>query len=123
MRCPYPISIPNPAISQNVIVEYRQDGTLLTSLGEILEPRSEVPCGHCMVCLENRREDWATRMECESRTAAQTLFVTLTYSPEYCPDELNLLAKAKSDDMYKNIDSCMDKLTSQLKEQKERAMA
>lgn len=91
MRCPYPISIPNPAIKQNVIVEYRQDGTLLTSLGEILEPRTEVPCGHCMVCLENRREDWATRMECESRTAAQTLFVTLTYSPEFCPDELKLL--------------------------------
>ena len=38
-------------------------------------------------------------------------------------DELNLLAKAKSDDMYKNIDSCMDRLTSQLKAQKERTMA
>lgn len=38
-------------------------------------------------------------------------------------DELNLLAKAKSNDMYKNIDSCMDRLTSQLKAQKERTMA
>ena len=33
-------------------------------------------------------------------------------------DGVNILAKSKSDDMYKNIDECVDRLTSQLKEQK-----
>lgn len=37
-------------------------------------------------------------------------------------DEYNLIAKAKSDEMYKNIDICVDRLTTQLKEQKEKAM-
>ena len=33
-------------------------------------------------------------------------------------DGVNIMAKAKSNDMYKNIDECVDRLTSQLKEQK-----
>ena len=33
-------------------------------------------------------------------------------------DGINLMSKAKSNDMYKNIDECVDRLTSQLKEQK-----
>lgn len=37
-------------------------------------------------------------------------------------DEYNIMAKAKSGDMYKNIDECLDRLTIQLKEQKEKAM-
>ena len=33
-------------------------------------------------------------------------------------DGLNIMAKSKSNDMYKNIDECVDRLTTQLKEQK-----
>ena len=33
-------------------------------------------------------------------------------------DGVNIVAKSKSNDMYKNIDECVDRLTSQLKEQK-----
>ena len=36
-------------------------------------------------------------------------------------DEYNIIAKAKSNDMYKNIDDCLDRLTAQLKEQKDKA--
>ena len=32
--------------------------------------------------------------------------------------EYDLLAKAKSNDMYKNIDECIDKLTYQIREKK-----
>lgn len=35
-------------------------------------------------------------------------------------DGHDIIAKAKSNDMYKNIDDCLDRLTSQLKVQKER---
>ena len=35
-------------------------------------------------------------------------------------DDYNIIAKAKSDDMYKNIDDCLDRLTAQLKEQKDK---
>lgn len=34
--------------------------------------------------------------------------------------EYNILAKAKSNDMYKNIDDCLDRLNSQIKEHKEK---
>ena len=33
-------------------------------------------------------------------------------------DGLNIMAKSKSNDMYKNIDECVDRLTAQLREQK-----
>lgn len=87
MQCPYPVSIRNPRLNQVVTTTF-SDGTIVGLGGEVIEPRIQVPCGRCVVCQNNRREEWAARMELESRTAVATYFCTLTYSDEYCPDEL-----------------------------------
>lgn len=43
-----------------------------------------VPCGKCLACLSNRRNDWAFRLEQEYKVSKSAYFVTLTY------DRLNL---------------------------------
>ena len=43
------------------------------------------PCGHCMPCRINRREEWTTRIVHECEYASSSCFVTLTYSPLHAP--------------------------------------
>ena len=89
MRCPFPVSIRNPQLDS--FCQVAPDGVnFVTVAGEIIPPRIEVPCGRCTVCQSNRREEWAARMELESRTAAITFFVTLTYNDENYPGQLQL---------------------------------
>lgn len=89
MRCPFPISVRNPDLDSSCIIA--PDGINFVSLsGEIIPPRKEVPCGRCTVCQSNRREEWAARMELESRTAAVTYFVTLTYADSSYPGQLSV---------------------------------
>ena len=92
MRCVSPLSIRNPRVKANPSYYRQLDGLdgFLGLGGEIEPARIEVPCGKCIICQENRRSEWATRMELESRTAKTTSFLTLTYSPEFRPDELKV---------------------------------
>lgn len=46
----------------------------------------EVPCGKCLACLTNKRNDWAFRLEQEYKASAGACFITLTYHPKFCPD-------------------------------------
>lgn len=46
----------------------------------------EVPCGKCLTCLVNKRNDWAFRLEQEYKRSSGAAFVTLTYHPKFCPD-------------------------------------
>lgn len=47
-----------------------------------------VPCGKCIPCLSNKRQDWVFRLQQENKVSQSSLFVTLTYHPKYCPDGL-----------------------------------
>lgn len=40
-------------------------------------------CGKCPACLAKRSQEWVYRMVAESKNHNDTVFVTLTYSPEY----------------------------------------
>ena len=44
-----------------------------------------VPCGKCVACLANRRAEWCARLKIEQSYSDWSLFVTLTYAPEYLP--------------------------------------
>lgn len=44
-----------------------------------------VPCGKCLVCLSNKRQDWAFRLMQEYKVSKSSFFVTLTYSEKYYP--------------------------------------
>lgn len=50
--------------------------------------RQIVPCGKCLACLSNKRRDWIFRLQKEHRASKGALFITLTYHPKYCPDQL-----------------------------------
>lgn len=45
-----------------------------------------VPCGKCLFCLQNRRNDWTARLMQEYKVSSSAHFVTLTYHPKYLPD-------------------------------------
>lgn len=45
-----------------------------------------VPCGKCLVCLSHKRTDWAFRLNQELKVSKSAHFVTLTYSPKFCPE-------------------------------------
>lgn len=50
-----------------------------------------VPCGHCLGCLRQRKQEWAFRLENESRYCGYpSLFVTLTYNNEFLPKDKQL---------------------------------
>lgn len=65
MRCLSPITIEFPQGSKHYIV---------------------VPCGHCINCYNNKRNDWSLRLQFEAfATTYVTTFVTLTYADECLP--------------------------------------
>lgn len=43
------------------------------------------PCGMCQGCKSDRRREWATRLDLESRYYENNLFLTLTYNDENLP--------------------------------------
>lgn len=59
-----PLSIPNPAVKNKKL-------------------RITVPCGKCAACLQNKRNDWATRLRIEANHQKTAYFITLTYSNEF----------------------------------------
>lgn len=46
-----------------------------------------VPCGKCLACLSNKREDWSFRLMQEYKYSISAYFVTLTYSEKFLPPQ------------------------------------
>ena len=47
-----------------------------------------VPCGHCEECYNQRRTEWSVRLQLHTLSYDRMpLFVTLTYAPEFLPEE------------------------------------
>lgn len=44
-----------------------------------------VPCGKCLVCLSNKRKEWAFRLEQEHKYSKKAEFITLTYDQKHLP--------------------------------------
>lgn len=53
--------------------------------GEQIPGKIPVPCYKCLVCQDNRRNEWATRCELEARRSGSSFFITLTYEDSYLP--------------------------------------
>nr|WAE43613.1 MAG: replication initiator protein [Microviridae sp.] len=49
-----------------------------------------VPCGRCMPCRVNRTQEWSVRILHESKLHDFNIFVTLTYSDEFLPENGSL---------------------------------
>lgn len=45
-----------------------------------------VPCGKCLACLSNKRHDWAARLMQEYKVSDSAVFITLTYSERFLPE-------------------------------------
>lgn len=90
MQCIRPISIRNPANFSGVTIDYDRDIPYIVETGESPEPFISVPCGKCVVCQENRRNEWAARLELEARRSVSAYFITLTYDDKNRPGELKL---------------------------------
>lgn len=54
-----------------------------------LSGRMEVPCGKCVNCQSNLRDEWSMRCQLELLTSAFGLFVTLTYDDDNVPDSVS----------------------------------
>lgn len=60
---------------------------------ECVEPRNLhvndkfiiVPCGRCLACLSNKRNDWTFRLTEEYKASKSAVFVTLTYDRKHLP--------------------------------------
>lgn len=44
-----------------------------------------MPCGKCLECLEDKKQQWCFRLDQEKRFSDCSFFVTLTYEDEYLP--------------------------------------
>lgn len=54
-------------------------------VGKVEKVRVTVPCGKCMICLQNKRAEWTQRLEHVLKDAHSAYFITLTYSDEFIP--------------------------------------
>lgn len=49
----------------------------------------DVPCGKCFNCLENRKDDWKTRLKNEVSSRGHAYFCTVTYDEDHLPYDDN----------------------------------
>ena len=47
----------------------------------------ELPCGHCLACIDRKASDWSFRLLSEEYGAAQSVFITLTYDEDHKPKD------------------------------------
>lgn len=47
--------------------------------------KTDVPCGHCLICLQNQQNQWTTRLYFEIKNSSSTHFITLTYNDSNIP--------------------------------------
>lgn len=59
-------------------------GVVFTPAGSNSIPL-KIPCGQCIGCRTERKQEWALRLQHESRLHDSACFVTLTYAPEFLP--------------------------------------
>lgn len=63
-----------------------------------------VPCGKCIGCLTDRRNNWINRMMYEhASSGCKGAFITLTYSDEFVPDTLSKSAVQKFLKRFRNV--------------------
>lgn len=87
MQCVRPRTILNP-VCTGLPFAFDADGKPVFDGGEQFPETIQVPCGKCIVCQENRRNDWQARMELEARNSVVSYFGTLTYNEENYPGQL-----------------------------------
>ena len=58
-----------------------------------------LPCGQCMGCRIERSRQWAIRCVHEAQLHKENCFITLTYSPEFLPEDGTLVKKHFQDFM------------------------
>lgn len=51
--------------------------------------RQAFQCGRCFECLTRRREEWTNRIALEAEYNPPAVFLTLTYSPDFCDGQLH----------------------------------
>lgn len=49
------------------------------------------PCGRCLSCRANKSAEWALRLQFEAKEYKDFCFVTLTYAPEFLPENYSLV--------------------------------
>ncbi|AXL15637.1 replication initiator protein [Microviridae sp.] len=54
-------------------------------------------CGQCLPCRINKKRMWTGRIVLESMCHSKTAFITLTYAPEFLPDNGSLIPKHLTD--------------------------
>lgn len=59
-------------------------------IGEDVIDPVQVPCGKCIPCLQNKRNDWSFRLEQEHKFSKSAYFVTLTYDQKHMPTDQSL---------------------------------
>lgn len=68
-----------------------------TSFGRPIEGSKgivvRVPCGQCIGCRLERSRKWALRCVSEAKMHAHSCFITLTYSPEFLPENGTLVKR------------------------------
>lgn len=57
----------------------------------------QIPCGHCLGCLEDKAKDWTTRNLMELKTSDNAVFLTLTYDREHLPTKYGYPTLRKMD--------------------------
>lgn len=58
-----------------------------------------VPCNRCIMCRIAKTNEWTLRLELELEYWKEASFVTLTYDPEYLPEDISLKPKHLQDFM------------------------
>lgn len=74
MKCPTPITIRNPSY-----------GKMKDRIGTMY---MQVSCGKCLICMENKRKEWTTKLMLEHKYSITSHFITLTYDEEHYVDEI-----------------------------------
>lgn len=49
----------------------------------------ELPCGHCLACIQNKKKEWAVRCLLEASDHKENCFVTLTYDSKNYDDKFH----------------------------------
>ena len=68
----------------------------------------QVPCGKCLICLSNRRQDWSVRILNEYKYSIGSRFITLTYSDKHLPED-GQLNKSDLQKYFKRLRKTLDK--------------
>lgn len=63
--------------------------------------QTQIPCGHCLGCVLDKANDWATRIWCEKQQWQHSCFVTLTYNNDHLPINDEGYSTLKKEDLQK----------------------